>query len=75
MELSQCIAVIRRLKLDLDIVNSWGGAISLGHPVGSSGGRLVTALLSRLEAVQGRYGMASLCIGVGQGLSMVVERL
>jgi acetyl-CoA acetyltransferase family protein len=71
----QCIAVIRRLKLDLDIVNSWGGAISLGHPVGSSGGRLVTALLSRLEAVQGRYGMASLCIGVGQGLSMVVERL
>ena len=52
-----------------------GGAIALGHPLGSSGSRIVISMLGHLERTGGRYGIASLCIGVGQGAAMVIERL
>jgi 3-oxoadipyl-CoA thiolase len=75
---AQSLAVIRRLKLDLlddgDRVNADGGAIALGHPLGCSGARLLVTLLGRLEREQGRRGLATLCVGVGQGVSMLVER-
>jgi acetyl-CoA acetyltransferase len=66
--------VIRRLKLDEERVNADGGAIALGHPLGSSGSRLVVTLLGRLEREGGRRGLATLCVGVGQGVSLLVER-
>lgn len=72
---AQSLAVIRRLKLDEDLVNADGGAIALGHPLGSSGGRLVITLLGRLERSGGRRGLATLCVGVGQGVSLLVERV
>jgi len=72
---AQSLAVIRRLKLDEERVNADGGAIALGHPLGSSGSRLVVTLLGRLERERGRRGLATLCVGVGQGVSMLVERL
>jgi 3-oxoadipyl-CoA thiolase len=72
---AQSLAVIRRLKLDEDLVNADGGAIALGHPLGSSGSRLVITLLGRLERGGGRRGLATLCVGVGQGVSMLVERV
>jgi 3-oxoadipyl-CoA thiolase len=71
---AQSLAVIRRLKLDEDRVNADGGAIALGHPLGSSGSRLVVTLLGRLERTGGRRGLATLCVGVGQGVSLLVER-
>lgn len=70
----QSLAVMRRLKLDEEIVNSDGGAIALGHPLGSSGSRLVVTLLGRLERGDARRGLATLCVGVGQGMAMLVER-
>jgi acetyl-CoA acetyltransferase len=72
---AQVIACERRLGLDRDRLNADGGAIALGHPLGSSGARLLVTLLGRLERTGGRRGLASLCIGVGQGMSMVVERV
>ena len=69
----QALACQRRLKLDLDIVNSDGGAIALGHPLGCSGARLVVTLLGRMERGSLRRGLATLCVGVGQGNSMLVE--
>ncbi|MFI9382223.1 thiolase family protein [Kutzneria sp. NPDC052558] len=71
----QSLAVIRRLKLDEEKVNADGGAIALGHPLGCSGARLVVTLLGRLEREQGRRGLATLCVGVGQGVAMLVERV
>ena len=71
---AQSLAVIRRLKLDEERVNADGGAIALGHPLGSSGSRLVVTLLGRLEREGGRRGLATLCVGVGQGVSLLVER-
>ncbi len=71
----QSLAVIRRLKLDEELVNADGGAIALGHPLGSSGCRLVITLLGRLERTDGRRGLATLCVGVGQGVSLLVERV
>ncbi|HZB49573.1 MAG TPA: acetyl-CoA C-acyltransferase [Mycobacteriales bacterium] len=71
---AQSLAVIRRLKLDEDRVNADGGAIALGHPLGCSGARLVVTLLGRLEREGGRRGLATLCVGVGQGVSLLVER-
>lgn len=71
---AQSLAVIRRLKLDEDLVNADGGAIALGHPLGSSGSRLVVTLLGRLERTGGRRGLATLCVGVGQGVALLVER-
>ncbi len=72
---AQSLAVIRRLKLDEDRVNADGGAIALGHPLGCSGARLLVTLLGRLEREGGRRGLATLCVGVGQGVSLLVERL
>jgi len=71
----QSLAVVRRLKLDSSIVNADGGAIALGHPLGASGARLVVALMGRLEREGGSRGLATLCVGVGQGVSLLVERV
>ena len=72
---TQSLASIRRLGLDPEIVNADGGAIALGHPLGSNGSRLIVTLLRRLEATGARYGLATMCVGVGQGTAMIVERL
>jgi len=72
---AQSLAVIRRLKLDPEKVNADGGAIALGHPLGCSGARLVVTLLGRLEREDARRGLATLCVGVGQGVSLLVERV
>ncbi|MFJ8109133.1 thiolase family protein [Streptomyces sp. NPDC096132] len=72
---AQALAVVRRLKLDPDRVNADGGAIALGHPLGCSGTRILLTLLGRLEREGGRRGLATLCVGVGQGVAMLVERV
>jgi 3-oxoadipyl-CoA thiolase len=72
---SQSIACIDELGLDPARVNVNGGAIALGHPLGASGARLVTMLVHELVRTGGRYGLAAMCIGVGQGIAMVVERI
>jgi 3-oxoadipyl-CoA thiolase len=72
---SQSVACIRELGLDPAHVNVDGGAIALGHPLGASGGRLVTTLIHALRRTGGRYGLASMCIGVGQGIATIVERI
>jgi 3-oxoadipyl-CoA thiolase len=71
---SQSLAVIRELGLDRDRVNVNGGAIALGHPLGMSGARLVVSLLHELRRRGGRYGLATLCVGVGQGQAALFER-
>jgi 3-oxoadipyl-CoA thiolase len=71
---SQSLAVIRELGLDEDRVNVNGGAIALGHPLGMSGARLVVSLLHELRRRDGRYGLATLCVGVGQGVAALFER-
>ena len=71
---SQSLAVIRELGLDPDKVNVNGGAIALGHPLGMSGARLVVSLLHELRRRGGRYGLATLCVGVGQGQAALFER-
>jgi acetyl-CoA C-acetyltransferase len=70
---SQSVAVARELGLDAERVNVHGGAIALGHPIGASGARVLTTLLYALRARKLRYGVASLCIGGGMGIAMVVE--
>ncbi|HSM33391.1 MAG TPA: thiolase family protein [Anaerolineae bacterium] len=70
---SQSIACIRELGLDPERVNVNGGAIALGHPLGMSGARLLTMLAHELRARGARYGLASMCIGVGQGIATIVE--
>jgi 3-oxoadipyl-CoA thiolase len=72
---SQSLVCIDELGLDPARVNVNGGAIALGHPLGMSGGRLVTMLTHELRRTGGRYGLATMCIGVGQGIATVVERL
>ncbi|OFB35837.1 beta-ketoadipyl CoA thiolase [Mycolicibacterium sp. (ex Dasyatis americana)] len=72
---AQALAVIRRLGLDEDSVNADGGAIALGHPLGASGARLVVTLLNRLERESGTRGLATLCVGVGQGVALLIEAL
>ncbi|MDQ6836822.1 MAG: thiolase family protein [Actinomycetota bacterium] len=72
---AQSLAVIRRLGLDSERVNADGGAIALGHPLGCSGARLVVTLLGRLEREGAHKGLATLCVGVGQGVSLLVERV
>lgn len=72
---AQALAVIRRLKLDEGQVNADGGAIALGHPLGCSGARILLTLLGRLERENGRRGLAALCVGVGQGVALLVERV
>jgi 3-oxoadipyl-CoA thiolase len=71
---SQSLAVLRALGLPEEKVNLHGGAIALGHPLGCSGARVLTTLLSVLERTSGRLGLATLCVGVGQGLAVLVER-
>jgi acetyl-CoA C-acetyltransferase len=71
---SQSLAVIRELGLEREKVNVNGGAIALGHPLGMSGARLVVSLLHELRRRGGRYGLATLCVGVGQGQAALFER-
>jgi 3-oxoadipyl-CoA thiolase len=71
---SQSLVVIRELGLDPERVNVNGGAIAIGHPLGMSGARLVVTLLHELRRREGRYGLATLCVGVGQGQAAVFER-
>jgi 3-oxoadipyl-CoA thiolase len=71
---SQSVAVIRELGLDPDRVNVNGGAIAVGHPLGMSGARLVVSLVHELRRRGGRYGLATLCVGVGQGQAALFER-
>ena len=72
---SQSLACIRELGLDEDIVNADGGAIALGHPLGCSGTRLVVTLLGRLERAGAKRGLATMCVGVGQGSAVLLERV
>lgn len=72
---TQSLAVIRALGLDPARVNADGGAIALGHPLGSSGSRLVVTLLGRMERETSRYGLATMCVGVGQGSALILERV
>lgn len=72
---TQSIACIRRLGLDETRVNADGGAIALGHPLGSSGSRLLVTLLGRMEREGSRYGLATMCVGVGQGAALIVEKV
>jgi 3-oxoadipyl-CoA thiolase len=69
----QAIACIREMKLDPARVNIYGGAIALGHPLGASGARILTTLVHALQRTGGRYGLATMCIGVGQGIALIVE--
>jgi acetyl-CoA C-acetyltransferase len=71
---SQSLAVIRELGLDRAKVNVNGGAIALGHPLGMSGARLAVTLLHELRRRGGRYGLATLCVGVGQGQAALFRR-
>ena len=71
---AQSIACVRELGLDPARVNIYGGAIALGHPLGASGARLLATLVHALRRTGGRYGLATMCIGVGQGIAMIVER-
>jgi 3-oxoadipyl-CoA thiolase len=71
---SQSLACVRELGLDPETVNVNGGAIALGHPLGMSGARLVTMLVHELARRGGRYGLATMCIGVGQGIATLIER-
>ncbi|MBG6057529.1 3-oxoadipyl-CoA thiolase [Cryobacterium sp. MP_M5] len=70
---TQSLACIRRLGLDPEIVNRNGGAIALGHPLGSSGARILVTLLGRMEREGARRGLATMCVGVGQGSALIVE--
>ncbi|MFN4164196.1 MAG: 3-oxoadipyl-CoA thiolase [Ferrovibrio sp.] len=74
---AQALAVLRELKVpdDAIYVNPNGGAIAIGHPLGMSGARLITTALNHLERTGGRYGLCTMCIGVGQGIAMVIERV
>ncbi|MEW6479462.1 MAG: 3-oxoadipyl-CoA thiolase [Pseudomonadota bacterium] len=74
---AQGLAVLRLLGLkdDDERVNAWGGAIALGHPLGASGARLATTAVNRLHSTGGRYALCTMCIGVGQGIAMVIERV
>lgn len=71
---AQALACMRELGIPADITNLYGGAISLGHPIGCSGARIIVTLLNALEQNNAKRGLASLCIGGGQGAAMVVER-
>jgi acetyl-CoA acetyltransferase family protein len=72
---SQSIACIRELGFDPQKVNVNGGAIAIGHPLGASGARLITMLAHELNRRKGHYGLATMCIGVGQGIATIIERL
>jgi acetyl-CoA acetyltransferase family protein len=71
---AQAVACVRELGLDPERVNVNGGAIALGHPLGATGAKILTTLVHELKRRGGRYGLATMCIGVGQGIALVVER-
>ena len=71
----QALAVMQDLGVDPARVNIGGGAVALGHPIGASGARVLVSLIHHLRRTGGRYGVASLCVGGGMGVAMVVERL
>jgi 3-oxoadipyl-CoA thiolase len=71
---AQSVACVRELGLDPEIVNVSGGAVAMGHPLGSSGARILTTLVHEMRRREVRYGLATMCIGVGQGIAMIVER-
>ena len=72
---AQAIACIRELKLDPQKVNIYGGGIALGHPLGCTGAKLLTTLVHALARTKSSYGLVSMCVGVGQGIAMIVERV
>jgi acetyl-CoA acetyltransferase len=74
---SQALAVLRDLGIPDDAanVNPNGGAIAIGHPLGASGARLVTTAMYELQRTRGRYALCTMCIGVGQGIAMILERV
>ena len=72
---AQSVACVRALGIDPEIVNVSGGAVAVGHPLGSSGARILTTLVHEMHRQGVRYGLATMCIGVGQGIAMVVERV
>src|SRR5205085_5397174 len=71
---AQVLACDRELHLDREKLNVHGGAISLGHPIGCTGARIVTTLAHALQSREGRYGLATLCISGGMGLAMIIEK-
>ena len=71
---AQSLACIRELEIPIERVNIHGGAIALGHPLGCSGARIMVTLLHAMEARGAKRGLATMCIGVGQGISTIVER-
>jgi len=73
---AQSLAVLRDLGLpdDAEHVNPNGGAIAIGHPLGASGARIVTAAVNQLRRIEGQYALCTMCIGVGQGIAMILER-
>jgi len=75
--IAQALAVTRDLGLPDDAahVNPNGGAIAIGHPLGASGARLATTAMYQLQAIGGRYALCTMCIGVGQGIALVIERV
>lgn len=70
---SQSLECIRQLELDSEKVNVNGGAIALGHPLGASGARILTTLIHEMKKTEARYGLATMCVGVGQGISLIVQ--
>ncbi len=72
---AQSVACIKELELDMDKVNVNGGAIALGHPLGCSGSRIVTTLVHEMQKRDVRYGLATMCIGVGQGIATIIEKM
>ena len=69
------LAAIKELNLDRNKVNVYGGGVSLGHPIGCSGSRIVVTLMNAMERKNSKYGLASLCIGGGEALSMIIEKI
>ncbi len=72
---AQALACIQELQLDTSKVNVNGGAIALGHPLGCSGVRISTTLMHELNRSGGKYGLATMCVGVGQGAALIIENL
>jgi len=72
---AQTLSVVQAMGIDVEKLNPHGGAIALGHPLGCSGARLVATLLNDLQEADKRLGIATLCIGGGQGLATIIERL
>ena len=77
-EINEAFAVVpivaqRKLNIDIDKINVNGGAISLGHPIGASGARIVVTLMHEMKKQKAKYGLASLCIGGGEGIASILE--